>query len=78
QEALSVSDEEYQEHLGKLAELEDSDLETVEKGIENAGAEGRIRDDLKQRKVLDYLMDQAKVKEEDIPESAPQVGAGAS
>ncbi len=67
QEGMSVSDEEFAAHLQQLADSEGVELEAVQKSVERAQAEARIREDLLHRKVFDYLKAEAKIKEEAVP-----------
>jgi trigger factor len=69
QESLTVSDEDYEAHLQRLAEKDEVELETVKQSIKRAKAEGRIREDLMHRKVFDFLKAEAKIKEEAVPQT---------
>lgn len=68
QESFETSDEEFEKHLQELAEAESGDIDSIRQSVERAGAEGRIREDLLHRKVFAFLQDQAKIKEEEIPQ----------
>ena len=69
-----VGDEDVEAHLKAMAEAEGGDLEELRQSVKRANAEGRIREDLKHRKVFDLLASKAKIKEEAIPENQPGAG----
>lgn len=70
QEAMLVSDEEFEQHLQALAEAEGGEIDSIRRSVERAGAASRIREDLLHRKVFEFLREQAKIKEEAIPQPA--------
>ncbi len=72
QEGITVSDEDFEEHLKKIAEQEGVEADEIRKSFAKHQAEGRVREDLLHRKVLDFLKENAKIKEEAIPEAPPQ------
>lgn len=72
QESMSIGDEDFAAHLEALAEAEGSEVDSIRQSVERAGAEGRMREDLLHRKVFAFLRDQAKIKEEAIPQPAAQ------
>jgi len=72
QEGITVSDEDYEEHLGKIAEQEGVELEKIRESFTKNQAENRVREDLMHRKVLDFLRENAKIKEEAIPEAGSE------
>ncbi len=72
QEGITVSDEDFEEHLKKIAEQEGVEADEIRESFAKHQAEGRVREDLLHRKVLDFLKENAKIKEEAIPEAPPQ------
>jgi len=75
QEGITVSDEDYEEHLNRIAEAEGVEPDKVRESFRKNQAEGRVREDLLHRKVLDFLKENAKIKEEAIPETQAQAQA---
>ena len=72
QEGIVVSDEDFEEHMKKIAEQEGVEVDQIRESFAKHQAEGRVREDLLHRKVLDFLRENAKIKEEAIPETPPQ------
>ena len=72
QEGIIVSDEDFEEHLKNIAEQEGVEVEKIRESFVKHNAEGRVREDLLHRKVLDFLKENAKIKEEAIPEAQAQ------
>ncbi len=72
QEGIAVSDEDFEEHMKKIAEQEGVEVDQIRESFAKHQAEGRVREDLLHRKVLDFLRENAKIKEEAIPETPPQ------
>lgn len=73
QEALAVSDADYEAHLDALAAAEGQPPAEIRKSVERAGAAGRLREDLLHRKVFAFLEAQAQIKRAPIPR--PEVEA---
>ena len=72
QEEIIVNDEDFEGHLKMIAEQEGVEVEKIRESFVKHNAEGRVREDLLQRKVLDFLKENAKIKEEAIPEAQAQ------
>jgi trigger factor len=71
QESITVSDEDFELHLTRIAEAEGNDVDTVKRKVKQARAEERMREDLQHRKVFEFLVSQAKIKEEEVPLTPP-------
>lgn len=71
QEKLHCTDDDLEKHLEMIAAAEGIEIEKVRETVDRQKAEGRMREDLQQKKVFEFLQSQAKVKEEEIKEPAP-------
>ncbi len=67
QEALAVSEADYEGHLDALAAAEGRPAAEIRKSVERAGAAGRLREDLLHRKVFAFLAEQAQIQRAPIP-----------
>ena len=62
EENIEVADNEIEEELSKHAEQQGASVDELREQYEKANYLGYIEDDIKDRKVIDYLLENAKVK----------------
>ncbi len=60
-ENLELTDEEFDNELGRMAEMSEKTVDDVRKQLEEAGTLSRLRDQLFERKVIDFLVINAEV-----------------
>jgi trigger factor len=60
-EGLAVTDDELRQHLERMAEENRMSVERLRAILEARGELGRLKEDLQERKVLDFLVSKAKV-----------------
>ncbi len=63
-EKIEVSDEEMEEEIGKQAEIYNMPVEDLKKSFGEAGLKEYLSSDLKQKKLIDFLLDNAKVSKD--------------
>ena len=60
-ESIEISEEEVEEKLKEIAERYGQDYETVKGVYEEQGMKDRLRDDLLEQKILDFIEEKAKI-----------------